>query len=338
MADLSINYMGLKLKNPLIAGSSNLALNIKNVKAMEEAGIGAIVYKSLFEEQINFESADFDESMRAYNDRHAEMSKIYPEMEHAGPKEFLLQLKRLKENTNVPVIASINAIYEQTWVEYAKLIEETGVDALEINLFKAPKKFSDSGATIEKQKLEIIKAVKNAVKIPVAVKLGPSYSNLLNFILEVDELEVDGLVLFNKLFEPEIDINEEKPVFPFNLSNKGDYRLALRYAGLLHGNVKADICSSSGIFDGDDVIKMLLAGSDAVQIVSTLYKNKIGHISTILKTINEWMNKKGYKTIDDFKGKLSRKNSKDPYAYLRAQYVDIILNSADELLKKHPVI
>ena len=338
MADLSINYMGLKLKNPLIAGSSNLALNIKNVKAMEEAGIGAIVYKSLFEEQINFESADFDESMRAYNDRHAEMSKMYPEMEHAGPKEFLLQLKRLKENTNVPIIASINAIYEQTWVEYAKLIEETGVDALEINLFKAPKKFSDSGATIEKQKLDIIRAVKNAVKIPVAVKLGPSYSNLLNFILEVDELEVDGLVLFNKLFEPEIDINEEKAIFPFNLSNKGDYRLALRYAGLLHGNVKADVCSSSGIFDGEDVIKMLLAGSDAVQIVSTLYKNKIGHISTILKTINEWMDKKGYKTIDDFKGKLSRKNSKDPYAYLRAQYVDIILNSADELLKKHPVI
>ena len=338
MADLSINYMGLKLKNPLIAGSSNLALNIKNVKAMEEAGIGAIVYKSLFEEQVNFESADFDESMRAYNDRHAEMSKMYPEMEHAGPKEFLLQLKRLKENTNVPIIASINAIYEQTWVEYAKLIEETGVDALEINLFKAPKKFSDSGATIEKQKLDIIRAVKNAVKIPVAVKLGPSYSNLLNFILEVDELEVDGLVLFNKLFEPEIDINEEKAIFPFNLSNKGDYRLALRYAGLLHGNVKADVCSSSGIFDGEDVIKMLLAGSDAVQIVSTLYKNKIGHISTILKTINEWMDKKGYKTIDDFKGKLSRKNSKDPYAYLRAQYVDIILNSADELLKKHPVI
>jgi len=276
--------------------------------------------------------------MRAYNDRHAEMSKMYPEMEHAGPKEFLLQLKRLKENTNVPIIASINAIYEQTWVEYAKLIEETGVDALEINLFKAPKKFSDSGATIEKQKLDIIRAVKNAVKIPVAVKLGPSYSNLLNFILEVDELEVDGLVLFNKLFEPEIDINEEKAIFPFNLSNKGDYRLALRYAGLLHGNVKADVCSSSGIFDGEDVIKMLLAGSDAVQIVSTLYKNKIGHISTILKTINEWMDKKGYKTIDDFKGKLSRKNSKDPYAYLRAQYVDIILNSADELLKKHPVI
>lgn len=338
MADLSINYMGLQLKNPLIAGSCNLALDPVKVKAMEEAGIGAIVYKSLFEEQVNFESADFDESIRAYNDRHAEMSRMYPEMEHAGPKEFLLQLKRLKETTTVPIIASINAIYEETWVEYAKLIEETGVDALEINLFKSPKKFSESGANIEKQKLEIIKAVKNAVNIPVAVKLSNSYSNLLNFVLEVDELEVDGLVLFNKLFEPEIDIEEEKPIFPFNLSSKGDHRLALRYAGLLHGNVKADVCSSSGIYDGEDVIKMLLAGADAVQIVSTLYKNKIGHISTMLKTIEDWMDRKGYATIDDFKGKLSRKNSNDPYVYLRAQYVDIILNSADELLKKHPVI
>lgn len=338
MADLSINYMGLKLKNPLIAGSSNLALNMNNVKAMEDAGIGAIVYKSLFEEQVNFESADFDESMRAYNDRHAEMSKMYPEMEHAGPKDFLLQLKRLKENTTVPIIASINAVYKETWVEYAKLVEETGVDALEINLFKSPKKWDVSGEDIEKEKLDIIKAVKKAVKIPVAVKLGPSYSNLLHFVSEVDKLGVEGLVLFNKLFEPEIDINDEKPLFPFNLSHKGDHRLALRYAGLLHGNVKADVCSSSGIFDGEDVIKMLLAGADAVQVVSTLYKNKIEYISTILDTINKWMDSKGYASIDDFKGKLSRKNSKDPYVYLRAQYVDIILNSADELLKKHPVI
>ena len=338
MADLSTTYMGLELKNPLIAGSSNLALKPENVKAMEEAGIGAIVYKSLFEEQVNFEAADFDESIRAYNDRHAEMTRIYPNMEHAGPKEFLLQLKRLKETASVPIIASINAIYEQTWVEYAKLIEETGVDALELNLFKSPKKFNESGATIEKQKLNIIRAVKKAVNIPIAVKLSGSYSNLLSFISEVDKLDVDGLVLFNKLFEPEIDINEEKPIFPFNLSNKGDYRLALRYAGLLHGNVKANVCSSSGIFDGEDVIKMLLAGSDAVQIVSTLYKNKIGHISTMLNTINNWMDKKGYKTIDDFRGKLSKNKYKDPFVYTRGQYVDALLDNSDVILKKNPVI
>jgi dihydroorotate dehydrogenase (fumarate) len=338
MADLSTTYMGLKLKNPIIAGSCNLAMKIENVKAMEEAGIGAIVYKSLFEEQVNFESADFDENMTAYNDRNAEMSRMYPEMKHAGPKEFLLHLKRIKENTSVPVIASINAIYEETWIEYAKLIEETGVDALEINIYKTQKKPEDTAQSVEKNKIDIIKAVKKAVKIPVAVKLSPFYSNLLNFISEIDKVKVGGLVLFNKLFEPEIDINEEKHIFPFNLSHKGDHRLPLRYAGLLHGNIKADICSSSGIFDGDDVIKMLLAGADTVQVVSTLYKNKISHISKMVSRLEEWMDNKGYKTINDFRGKLSRKNCDDPYAYLRAQYVDILMHSADELLKKHQVI
>jgi len=338
MADLSTNYMGLKLKNPIIAGSSNLSLDINNIKALEKAGIGAIVYKSLFEEQVNFESADLDEELQMYNERHAEMIKIHPEMEHAGPKEFLLQLKRLKENSTVPIIASINAIYEETWVEYAKLIEETGVDAIELNLYKSLKKADDTAEQVENHKLDIIKAVKKAVKIPVSVKLGSFYSNLLNFIHQVDQTGINGLVLFNKLFEPEIDINEEKPVFPFNLSNKGDHKLALRYTGLLHGNVKADICSSSGIFDSEDVIKMLLAGADVVQVVSTLYKNKIEHVSTILKGVEDWMDKKGYKSIDDFRGKLSRNKYKDPFVYMRGQYVDALLNSADNILKKHPVI
>ncbi len=338
MADLTTTYMGLQLKSPIIAGSSNLVMKIENIKAMEEAGVGAIVYKSLFEEQVNFESADFDESMAAYNHRHAEMTKIYPEMEHAGPKEFLIQLKKIKEIASVPIIASINAIYEETWIEYAKLIEETGVDALEINLFKAPKKFEESAQESEAFKLNVIKAVKKAVKIPVAVKLSPFYSSILNFISEIDKTGVDSFVLFNKLFEPEIDINEEKPIFPFNLSSKGDYRLPLRFAGLLYGNIKADICSSGGVHDGEDAIKLLLAGAQSVQVVSTLYKNKIAQIKVILDRINEWMDQKGYKTIDEFRGKLSRKKCKDPYVYLRAQYVDILLNSSDQLLKKHPVI
>jgi len=338
MADLSTTYMGLKLKSPIIAGASNLALKEENIKALEDAGIGAIVYKSLFEEQINFEAADMDEDLTAYNDRHAEMTKIYPELEHAGPKEFLHQLKKVKEMANVPVIGSINALYEETWVEYAKLMENTGIDALELNLYSVPKKFELTGQDYEKHQLEIIKRVKKAIKIPVSIKLSPFYSNTLNFINEADKLGVNSFVLFNKLYEPEIDINEETPLFPFNLSNKGDYRMSLRYAGLLYGNVKGDISSASGIFDGYDAIKLLLAGANTVQVVSTLYKNKISHISTMLKQIEDWMDKKGYKTMDDFRGKLSRKNMKDPFVYLRAQYVDILLNSTDQLLKKNPVV
>ncbi|MFP4025052.1 MAG: dihydroorotate dehydrogenase-like protein [Thiohalospira sp.] len=338
MADLSTNYLGLKLKNPIVAGSSNLATSIENVKAMEKAGVAAIVYKSLFEEQINFEAAELDEDLEAYNERHAEMISLFPEMEHAGPKEHLIQLKKIKQITSIPIIASLNAIYEETWVEYAKLIEETGVDALEINLYSVPKKFELTSQEAEAKQLDIVKSIKKAVKIPVSVKISPFYSNPLNFIKKLDDLKVDGIVLFNKLFEPEIDIKEEKHIFPFNLSNKGDYRLALRYAGLLHGNIKADISAASGIFDGEEVIKMLLAGANTVQVVSTLYKNKIEHASKMLNEIEAWMGQKGYSSIDEFRGKLARKNTKDPFVYLRAQYVDILLNTSEQLLKKYPMV
>ena len=336
MADLSTNYLGLELKNPIIAGASNLVTSIENVKAMEKAGVAAIVFKSLFEEQINLESAELDEDLEAYNERHAEMIKIHPDMEHAGPKEHLLHLKKVKENTTIPIIASLNAIYEETWVEYAKMIEETGVDALEINLYHVPKKFEITSKETEEKQLEVVKSIIKAVKIPVSVKISPFYSNPLNFIQKLDNLKVDGIIIFNRLSEPEIDIEQEEHIFPFNLSNKGDYRLSLRYAGLLHGNINADITASSGIFEGEDVIKLLLAGADTVQVVSTLYKNKIEHATKMLNEIKKWMEQKGYSSIDDFRGKLARKNTKDPFVYLRAQYVDILLNSSENLLKSHP--
>ncbi|OFX19748.1 MAG: dihydroorotate dehydrogenase [Bacteroidetes bacterium GWA2_31_9b] len=335
MADLSTTYMGLKLKNPLISGASNLALDLKKIKAMEEAGIGAIVYKSLFEEQINLESAQMDDDLHLYDDRHAEMIRIHPNIKHAGPKEFLIQLKKIKQSTSIPIIASLNAIYIETWVEYAKLIEETGVDALEINLYTIPKNFDQKGNDYENMQLEIVKTIKKSIKIPLTVKLSSTYSNPLNFIFEIDKLKVDGVVLFNRFFEPDIDIISEKHLSPFNLSKKGDFGNSLRYTGLLYGNIRSDISSSSGIFDGDDVIKMILAGATTVQVVSTLYKNKISHITTILNDINLWMDKKGYTSIDDFRGKLSRKNTNDPYVYKRAQYVDILLNSSEKLLKNY---
>ncbi len=336
MADLSTNYLGLKLKNPIIAGASNLVNSIEKVKAMEKAGVAAIVFKSLFEEQINLESAELDEDLEAYNERHAEMITIHPDIEHAGPKEHLLHLEKVKANTTIPIIASLNAIYEETWVEYAKMIEETGVDALEINLYHVPKKFEITSKETEEKQLEVVKSIKKAVKIPVSVKISPFYSNPLNFIQKLDNLNVDGIIIFNRLFEPEIDIKKEEHIFPFNLSSKGDYRLSLRYAGLLHGNINANITASSGIFEGEDVIKLLLAGADTVQVVSTLYKNKIEHASQMISQINSWMDEKGYEKIDDFKGNLARKNTKDPFVYLRAQYVDILLNSSKKLLNNYP--
>jgi dihydroorotate dehydrogenase (fumarate) len=337
MADLSTTYMGVKLKNPLILGASNLVTKPEVIKELEEAGIAAIVYKSLFEEQIQLESLQFDEEMNEYANRNSEMIRLFPDIEHAGPKEHLYNLKKLKQNTSVPVFASLNALYEPTWVEYAKAIEETGVDGLELNLYATPGYFEVDASSIEDKQYQIVKSVKKAVSIPVSVKLSPFYTNTLNFIKKLDEAGVDGFVMFNRFFQPEIDIENEVFQFPWELTQDRDHHLSLRYTGLLHGNIDASICASRGIYSSEDVIRMLLAGADVVQIVSAIYKNQPAVVSTMLTDIQVWMDKKGYKKLDDFRGNLSRKNLKDPFTYQRAQYVDILMKS-EEIFKKYPMV
>lgn len=337
MADLSVTYMGIKLKNPLILGASNLVTKPETIKQIEQAGIGAIVYRSLFEEQIQLESLQMDEELTEYENRNAEMTKLFPGLEHAGPKEHLYNVEKLKKSVNVPVFASLNAIYEPTWVEYAKELEKTGVDGLELNLYAVPGYFEVTGQSIEDKQVQIVKAVKNAVKIPVSVKISMFYSNPLNFIKKIDEAGADAYVLFNRFFQPEIDIEKEEFYYPWELSNPKDHMLTLRAAGLLYGNLNGSICASRGIYDGSDVIKMILAGADVVQVVSTIYRNHPSVVSEILMDMNRWMDEKGYKSLDDFRGKLSRKNLKDPFVYQRAQYVEI-LSKSDTIFKKYPMV
>ncbi len=337
MADLKTTYMGISLKNPIIAGATNLVSNRDNLKRMEDAGAAAIVYKSLFEEQIQLEKLEMDEGLSEYEDRNAEMVRLFPNMEHAGPSEHLMNLRLAKESVNIPVIASLNCIYHETWVEYAKLIEETGVHGLELNFYAVPKDFAVSGKAIIDQQIEFLKAIKNTVKIPVSVKLSPFYANPLHVIKQFDDSGADAVVLFNRYLQPDIDINSEEHINSFNASTQDENRLPLRFAGLLHGYLKSSICTSSGIHTSEDVIKMLLAGSDGVQVVSALYKNKIGYLAELIEGLDKWMNSKGYKTINDFKGKLSAKNSKDPYIYKRAQYIDILLKSS-EIFKKYKLV
>jgi len=337
MADLSTTYMGVKLKNPLILGASNLVTKPDTIKQIEEAGIGAIVYRSLFEEQIQLENLQMDEDLSEYENRNAEMTNLFPGLEHGGPKEHLYNLKKLKNSVSVPVFASLNAIYEPSWVEYAQELEKTGVDGLEINLYAVPGYFEVTGQSVEDKQLQIVKAVKKAVKIPVSVKISMFYSNPMNFIKKIDEAGADGYVLFNRFFQPDIDIEKEEFYYPWELSNPKDRMLSLRYAGLLYGNLSGSICISRGIYDASDVIKMILAGADAIQMVSTIYRNQPGVVAEILTEMNRWMDEKGYKTLDDFRGKLSRKNMKDPYTYQRAQYVDILMKS-ESIFKKYPMV
>ena len=337
MADLSTTYMGVKLKNPLILGASNLVSKPESIKEIEEAGIGAIVYRSLFEEQIQLENLQMDEDLSEYENRNAEMTNLFPGLEHAGPKEHLYDVEKLKKSVDVPVFASLNAIYEPTWVEYAKELEKTGVDGLEINLYAVPGYFEVSGQSVEEKQVQIVKAVKRAVNIPVSVKMSLFYTNPLNFIKKIDEAGADAYVLFNRFFQPEIDIEKEEYFYPWELSNPKDHMISLRYAGLLYGNLDGSICASRGIYNAKDVIKMILAGADAVQMVSTIYKNQPSVVSEILVELNKWMDSNEYKSLDDFRGKLSRKNMKDPFAYQRAQYVDILTKS-DAIFKKYPMV
>jgi dihydroorotate dehydrogenase (fumarate) len=334
--DLSTKYLGLELKNPIIVGASNLVTDIDTLKRLEDAGAAAVVYKSLFEEQIHLENLEMEQTMDGANERHAEMSSGFAGEFEAGPEDFILNFADAKKALNIPLIASLNAIFDDTWEEYALKLEEAGADALELNFYNNPKDFEMEGRSILNSELDTIEKVKSAVKIPVSVKLSPFYTNPLYTFNEMDKKGADGLVLFNKLFQPDININTESMVFPYNLSSEHDARLPMRYAGLLYDNIKANICANRGIFTGEDVIKMILAGADVVQVVSAIYKHGPKQITKMLEDMEIWMANKQYEKLSDFRGNLSKKNIKDPYAYRRAQYIDILLKSS-KVFKDFPI-
>ncbi|HOI00031.1 MAG TPA: dihydroorotate dehydrogenase-like protein [Bacteroidales bacterium] len=337
MVDLQTHYLGIKLKNPIIVGACNLSTDTGNLQKMEAAGAAAVVYKSLFEEQIQLEDLQMEMDMQDYNDRNAEMISLFPDISHAGPREYLHNLKQAVAAVDIPVFASINAVDSGSWVEYAKEVAETGVAGLELNLFQGAAGPDKDEAAIIDEQIRIIRDIKATIQIPVSVKISPYYTNTEKVIHEMDRAGADGFVLFNRMFEPDIDVDSEKHHFPYNLSNPEDKRLALRYAGLLHTEIGSSICTSGGIFSGKDIVALILAGADAVQVVSALYKFKISHIRNMLLEMEDWMESKGYTSIDDFRGKLSRFNSNDPYAYKRAQYIDILMKSS-EIFRKYPMI
>jgi dihydroorotate dehydrogenase (fumarate) len=339
MADLKTHYMGLELKNPIIIGACNIVTDIDNLKRIEKAGAAAIVYKSLFEEQIQLENLELYERKAEYSERNAEMISLFPGSISGTPdiREHLLALKKAKDSITIPVFASINAILNETWVEYAKKIEETGVDGLELNFYSVPEKIGNGYENIEKKQINILRDVKSSVNIPVSVKLSSYYTNPLRHIYDLGKAGADAFVLFNRLFQPDIDIYTEEHHFPYSLSNSEDNRLPLRFAGLLYGNTNASVCTNTGIMNGSDVIKMILAGADCVQIVSTVYLNQIEVISSMVKEMEKWMDAKGYKTIKSFKGKLSEKNSENKLPYHRAQYMDFMMTTS-QILKKYKII
>ncbi|MDD2344804.1 MAG: dihydroorotate dehydrogenase-like protein [Bacteroidales bacterium] len=336
MKNLKTKYMGIELDNPIIIGASNMSNDLDKLKKAEEHGAAAIIFKSLFEEQIQLERLQLDEKLTEFNNLNAEMLTIHPSLKHAGPEKHLINLRNAKESLSIPVIASLNAVNYETWIKYAKLISETGVDGIELNFYQSPSDFTMDAKEIEDQQINIVNAIKKDSTIPISVKLSPNYSNILNFISKLDQIGVDAFVLFNSFFQPDIDVANEKHIKSLNYSNEGDYKKSLRYSGLLFGNIKADVCASHGVFTGADVIKLILSGATCVQGVSTFYKNDFKQITKIKNELLDWMETKNYKNLDEFRGKLSKnKLSNDSLVYKRGQYIDLLMNSENIFGDKH---
>jgi dihydroorotate dehydrogenase (fumarate) len=336
MANLQSSYMGIPLKNPFVVGACSMTAHMDSIKRMEDAGAAAIVIQSLFEEQIQLQRMRMEEELTVSDNLDAEIQDLFPDVEHGGPEEHLMWVKKTKEAVSVPVIGSLNCTNPETWSEWAVRMEETGVDGLELNFFAIPIDGAKSAAEIEEEQIDALKRVKSKVNVPISVKLSPFYTSPLEIIHKMDSVGVNGFVLFNRMFHPSFNIEKETGQYPFNLSSSNDHRMALRFAGLLHGKVNGSICASNGIHTGEDAVEVLLAGANVFQAVSTLYRNRIDVIGSVLKDIEAWMDRKGYETLDDFRGKLSVEKTPDKWTYRRAQYVKMLLK-ADDYVARPPV-
>jgi len=318
MIDLSTKYMGLNLKNPIIIGSSAFTSNIDSIIELEKAGAGAVVLKSLFEEEILNEASSLQNN-KSYLMESADYLNHY--VQQSNVDDYLRLIDTTKKKVALPVIASINCVSDGKWTGFAKRIENSGADALEINLFIMPVDFKQKGEEIEKTYHKIINSITKTVDIPVTIKLGYYFSNPANVLLGLSNTKIAGMVLFNKFFNPDIDINTmEFKSFPV-FSNPQDLALPLRWTAILSPKVKCDIATSTGIFTGEDVVKTLLAGASAAQIVSVLYTQGIDVIKTITDDITKWMKEKNYKDINSFKGKLNYKNIDNAKIWDRSQFM-----------------
>lgn len=325
MADLRTSYLGVSLSSPVVVGACSLSKKIDGIKAAEDAGAGALVIKSLFEEQVQIEQGQFSNANTQYDDMFAEALSLFPKIEHGGPKEHLYWVEKTRKEVKMPLFASLNCTNNTTWVEYARLLENTGVNGLELNFYSSPLDSTLTGAELERRELETLAKVRAAVKVPIAVKLHPYYSSLLNHAPALEKAGANGLVLFNRLFQPDINVEREEKHAAIVLSEAHDLLLPLRWTALLHERVACDVIASGGITTGRDVVKMVLAGAAAVQTVSSLYRFGPRHVEQMNREISEWMKSHHYKGLSDFRGKLGKRRMSDVWSFERGQYIRAIL-------------
>ncbi len=321
MADLTTNYLGLKLRNPIIAGSSGLSKSVKGVKEYEENGAGAVVLKSIFEEEIVYQYQDVLKEASAEGVNLDQFDYYDYEIKGEKLKKYTGLIAESKNSVSIPIIASVNCVYSHEWISFAKQLEEAGADALELNMFFLPTDFDRTTEEKEKAYFQIIEKVKNVVSIPIALKISYYFTNLGPMIQKLSETGIAGLVLFNRFYSPDFDIDKFE-VVPSNVfSNPADLPISLRWIAIMAERVSCDLAASTGVHDGNALIKQILAGADAVQVVSALYQNGKDHIKTMLDALEGWMAEKGFNSLADFKGKMSQSKSSNPAVYERVQFM-----------------
>ncbi len=326
MSYLGTIYMGIPLKNPVVVSASTISHRVDRVRLAEEVGAGALVISSLFEEQIQMEQMQFMDQLAVGSDSFPEALSYFPGISHGEASEHLMWIEKTRKTVRMPLLASLNAVSPGGWVNYARQLESTGVDGLELNVYAVATDLTKTGMEIEKELYEIVEGVKAEVKIPVAIKLSPFYTSAVNVATELDKRRVDALVLFNRFLQPTIEVETESLHNEMVYSSPQELKLPLRWIALLYGRVQADLAITTGVHSGQDAIRALLAGAKVIQVASVILKHGIPYISTILRDIEAWMAEKGYDTLDDFRGKVSQKNCDDPFAFERAQYVRLLLS------------
>ena len=327
--DLRTTYMGLSLKNPLVVSASQpLSDEIGKIRKMEDAGAAAVVIYSLFEEQLRLETYELDHHLNAGTHSFPEALTYFPEPQQfqLGPEEYLKHIQNAKEAVDIPVIASLNGSTLGGWTDFAKKIEQAGADALELNIYNIPTDIDLSGTAIEQTYLDIVRAVKSAVKIPVAVKLSAFFSNLANMAKRLDDAGANGLVLFNRFYQPDLNLDDLEVEPSVLLSTQQALRLPLRWIAILHGRVRADLAATSGVHSARDVLKMLMVGANVTEMCSVLLARGIDHMKVVEREMREWMEEHWYDSVQQLQGSMSQMKCPDPSAFERAQYMRALTN------------
>lgn len=324
--DITTTYLGLKLKSPIVPSAGPLSSQIDNIKQMEDAGAGAVVLYSLFEEQIEHEELELDYHTSVPSESYAEATSYLPDhFEYKrGPDEYLEHIRNAKEAVEIPVIASLNGKSIGGWISHAKLMEDAGADALELNIYSIAADINKRSEEIERNYTHIVKRVKKEVKIPVSVKMHPYFSSTAFMANELSNAGANGLVLFNRFYQPDINLETLEIEPDVILSTPMEMRLPLRWIAILYDRINADLASTTGVYTADDVVKMIMAGANVTQMLSCLIKYGIGHIADIIANLKVWMEEKEYESVEQMRGSMSYKNVADPSKLERANYMKVL--------------